>query len=202
MSLLVKARIEVPLRYKTYQCLYPETSSSPATHRTLPVGSLPLLSITFALQPAADLSLYFPQDRLHHCPSNESLNPPEYLHVALLAPCSRDPAFPLLQKLPALSPSPPIRRFPGRWRHRMKMTPQKWKRPVEAAISPAYLLSLPCSGFCRKLPGSLPPLPILLAGLFSHLLSLVSQALSTISLICLLTWGIKSPLFRQRNSLV
>lgn len=60
MSLLVKVGIEVPLRYKVtsacIQSLHPPPPTVP-----LPVGSLPLLSITFALQPAADLSLYFPR---------------------------------------------------------------------------------------------------------------------------------------------
>ena len=61
MPLLVKVGIEAPLRYKTYQGLYPESGHPPPLTVPLPVGSLPLLSTTFALQPAADLFLYFPR---------------------------------------------------------------------------------------------------------------------------------------------
>ena len=76
------------------------------------------------------------------------------------------------------------------------------KKASEGCNSPACLPCLSSSGFCRKLPGS-PSLPSLSSPQASSLICwpLVPR-LSTVSLICLLIWGIKSPLFRQRNSLV
>lgn len=71
------------------------------------------------------------------------------------------------------------------------------KRPVETEIP----LPAP-SGFCRKLPGS-PSYPYPPARpLLSSSVPGFPGSLSPVSLICLSIWGIKSPLFSQRNSLV